>query len=69
MPAQAILSLTILFGGALIWILATKPVGVPALGWFLGRHAATLGAAMILLALKPRNLDTSDDAPGAAVST
>lgn len=69
MPAQGVLSLTVLFGCALIWILFSTPVGsVLALGWLPGTHAAIFGAAMILLALKPGILDTSDDAPGAAVS-
>lgn len=69
MPAQAVASLTILFGCALTWILFTTPVGsVLALGWLFGSYAAIFGATMILLALKLKKLDASDSASGTEVS-
>lgn len=62
-------AISILLGCAVTWFLLTTPAGsVLALGWLLGIYAAIIGFTMILLALKLRKLDGSDDASGTEVS-
>ncbi|CUI01777.1 HdeD family acid-resistance protein [Leisingera aquaemixtae] len=61
--------ISVVLGCAVTWFLFTTPAGsVLALGWLLGVYAAIFGVTMILLALKLRKLDVSDDEVGTEAS-